>query len=334
MSRRGGRLKRMSNDSPSPLFATVTKTTFGKWPDAIHITNGVVEVVVVPVIGRVMSFQFVGEPDSNPIWVNPESDPEPIRGWVNYGGDKLWPSLQDHWGLRGAAEPDWPPCDALDGSPFIAEEIPNGLRVTSPLSGMFAVRVRRDIVLGPAPAKVTFHEQFIKSDDASQDKHGFPMAIWNITQIRADSVAYIPMNPSSRFGLQGHITLFGKAKHEPNCKRHGDLLEIRHNPDHSTKFGADAAAGWIGALYGDTLFTEYSVYDPNGRYLDCGTSAQVWTNDAPPYMELELQGPGHDLLARESMSRMLTWDLQRLPRRPVDAVDARSMVSAATAADP
>src|SRR4051794_8176914 len=80
--------------------ATITKTNYHGWPNSYILSNGSVEAIVVPSIGRVMQFKFVGE-DSGPFWENRAMDgkhPIPAsKEWGNFGGDKTWPSPQDDW---------------------------------------------------------------------------------------------------------------------------------------------------------------------------------------------------------------------------------------------
>ncbi len=44
------------------------KTTFKDWREAVRISNGEIEVVVVPEIGRVMFYGYPGK--KNFLWVN------------------------------------------------------------------------------------------------------------------------------------------------------------------------------------------------------------------------------------------------------------------------
>ena len=73
--------------------ATIARTTYQNRP-AYRLTNGTVEAVVVPSIGRVMRWGKIGGP--NLLWNN---DPSKITetGWKNYGGDKTWLSPQIYW---------------------------------------------------------------------------------------------------------------------------------------------------------------------------------------------------------------------------------------------
>src|ERR1051325_7620506 len=62
---------RPSGSSPSalrrPLFTnaapvlSIRRTNYHGWPDAYIVSNPKVEVVVVPAIGRVLQFRFIGE---------------------------------------------------------------------------------------------------------------------------------------------------------------------------------------------------------------------------------------------------------------------------------
>ena len=40
---------------------TITKTNYHGWPNSYVMSNGTVEAIVVPAIGRVMQFKFAGE---------------------------------------------------------------------------------------------------------------------------------------------------------------------------------------------------------------------------------------------------------------------------------
>jgi hypothetical protein len=88
------------------------------------LRNGFIEVHVVPEIGgRVVQFK-VGKKEF--LWVNPDlagkyptgSGLTPEGGWLNYGGDKLWPAPQ---GWENAEQWPGPPDAVLDGQPYRVE---------------------------------------------------------------------------------------------------------------------------------------------------------------------------------------------------------------------
>ena len=78
---------------------TIARTNYHGWLEAYVMSNGKVAVVIVPAIGRVMQFGFVGE--EGVFWENHSLDGHIADGhlfvwaakdWVNFGGDKTWPS--------------------------------------------------------------------------------------------------------------------------------------------------------------------------------------------------------------------------------------------------
>src|SRR4051812_33887530 len=91
----------------------VPDVPLAQFSDAIRLTNGTVNLVIVPSLGgRIMRYGFVGEP--NVLWNNPDI-PDLSKGhpdYFNYGGDKAWPWPQDDWPLLiGRNFPPPPECD-------------------------------------------------------------------------------------------------------------------------------------------------------------------------------------------------------------------------------
>ena len=104
-----------------------------------RLANEFLAVYVVPAIGgRVIQFQL-GSKEF--LWVNPKlagqlppaSGLDPDGGWLNYGGDKLWPAPQ---GWDNDEQWPGPPDAVLDGQPYECEKIDAaagevGVRLTS-----------------------------------------------------------------------------------------------------------------------------------------------------------------------------------------------------------
>lgn len=68
----------------------VERVSYKGWQDCYRLSNGTVEVVVVPSVARIMHYGFFGEP--NVLWVNPATEGVPVKPgeWPNHGGDKAW----------------------------------------------------------------------------------------------------------------------------------------------------------------------------------------------------------------------------------------------------
>jgi glucose/arabinose dehydrogenase len=107
---------------------------------AFRLSDGRTEAVVVPEIGRVMRYSFVG--GSNFLWNSPRKT-YGENEWKNWGGDKTWPAPQLWW--SAIAERGWPPDPAWDSNPHTVRVLSNGhLQMTSEVAKGFGARVVRE----------------------------------------------------------------------------------------------------------------------------------------------------------------------------------------------
>ena len=351
---------------PKPTGVTVTRLTWHGWPNSLRVSNGLVEAVVVPAIGRIMSFQFVGRAETDPVFNNKDwtgktvADADPTT-WAAFGGDKLWPSPQGEWtkhNVRG-----WPPDQAFDGDPENARILPNGVRLTTPDSTAFAARATRTITMRPGRARLYVAQTLIKDPDAKNaslvttldapavgadpqavgaykeakmaaaraQRDGFPIGIWSITQTRGDGTIFLPLSPGSKFpgGYKG-LDDPGTPHPAPYFTTQAGLLRILRDPKNARKVGTDASAGWMASLYGgNVLFSEHFTYKLGATYPDGGTPTEVYVSPGPAYIEMELLGPLVPLTHGNKITHDVYWQLQRLPRIPRSRADAETLVKAA-----
>ena len=106
-----------------PLKRSAQQSDYKGWK-TLMLENDLVQLYVVPDIGgRVIQYRF-GEKEF--FWVNPalvgktspQTGLDPHGGWMNYGGDKLWPAPQ---GWDNDQQWPGPPDAVLDGQPYRAE---------------------------------------------------------------------------------------------------------------------------------------------------------------------------------------------------------------------
>lgn len=328
--------------APRPAPVTITTETYHGWAGAYRLSNGIVDAVVVPSIGRIMAFEFTGQPDTNPLFNNPlwagkpapptpnAADPKTFpTDWHNYGGDKVWPSAQDDWPKHQPAA--WPPDPSFDNGPYQVTRLPAGVRLSGPVSPYFGVRVVRDITLLRGAAALVLRDRFFKAASGK----AFPIGIWSISQVRGDSTVYLPLNTHGLFPGLG-LTPLGDSKtllpNWSNWQAHGDVLAITRPSNIGTKVGVDDSAGWMACLYnGNLLFSEHFRRDPRAAYPDNGVNAEVFTNgdDSQAYMEMEALGPMVTLRPGGALSRALSWRLQRLPKTPANSDVAAAIVRSA-----
>ena len=99
-----------------PAKITVSKANYQGWQDSYILSNGQVEAVVVPKVGRIMQFGFKN--GENTFWENTQvyGKAPNIKseewGYFGAGGDKTWPAPQSEWEkITGRG---WPPPDTFD----------------------------------------------------------------------------------------------------------------------------------------------------------------------------------------------------------------------------
>lgn len=321
---------------------TVTPVSYRGWKGSLRLSNGIVEAVVVPQIGRIMSFRFVGDPGSDPIFNNKDllgktGEEAGKENWANFGGDKLWPSPQYAW-AKFIGGP-WPPDPAFDGAPQRAEVVRNGITLISGRSDAFGLQATRTITMRPGSARLyvaqTLHRFAVPAGKGATVAE--PLGIWSITQVRSASAVFLPVNPASRFPSK-FVTYDGQSKPilKPTPLPHGwqpgpGVLIGRRDPKDSHKVGVDAPQGWLAALYnGDLLFSERYVNHPGGAYPDAGCRAEVYSNAGDTaYLEMELLGPVQEIPVGKTVRYDLTWELRRLKTKPSGDADAARLVKAA-----
>jgi len=301
------------------------------WSKAYRISNGVADVVIVPSIGRIMSYSLTGHPETDPIWNNPDelAKSPSTKDWVNFGGDKVWPNPQNDWEKHGKLKGNWPPDTAFDSGPSKVTLIPMGVRLTNPLSSNFNLQLTRDIVLRPGQSNVTITDTFRRPKSDPTHEARIPLGLWNVTQTRSDGTIYLPLGRKK----PGYISLMDSG---PNVRSNwipvNGVLTVTAPSDTNTKVGTVNEKGWMASLYaGNIVFAEHFTYEPDGKYLDRGANAEVYTNPKPGYIEVETLGPCSIIAPGHSLIRTIIWTLQRLPKTPKSATEAVKLISRSAA---
>jgi hypothetical protein len=292
----------------APITIAVAQNHRG-WRDAIILRNPVVEVVIVPSIGRVMQFRFVGETDG-PFWENEKLAGRPMppkEPWKvahgSFGGDKTWPAPQSDW--------NWPPPTAFDAASHTVSTAPDGtVTLTSPVDPKSGLRAIRRIILDPV-------EPVMRIATTYEKISGDPVtvSVWVITQVRDPVAVFMPVPEKSLFPA-------GATKEWPVpaefLRRETGWMRFTRNPDKSQKTGNDGTAlVWAGTRQ---LLRITIPRIPGAAYPDSGCSVEIYANEDPfPYVELETLGPLKTLSLGERSSATATY---RLARRSTESLEA------------
>ncbi len=318
---------------------TVKQAEYNGWKDALILSNGKVEAIIVPSIGRVMQFRYVGE--EGVFWENPavagkSVNPE-AKEWINFGGDKPWPAPQADW--PKVTPRAWPPPIGFDASKWEEQKLVcymnrpldechpaewgrklyppvyTAIALHSPVDPHYGIRVHRQIWLDVIKSQLTILTTYEKVS-GSPVKTG----IWVITQVNDAEAVYMPIPKNSQY-QDGYNK---QSKELPEYFKIADgLIELKRDPKKSTKIGNDAGSLlWVGAKH---MLRIDSPRVPKAEYPDNGSSAEVYTNlDPLKYIELEMLGPLKEIKVGEWVSHTNVYTLMRR-REKTPAAEARKI---------
>jgi hypothetical protein len=309
----------ITNPQPQKRMSriTVTHINFHGW-DTIMVRNQVAEILIVPAIGRVMSFGFTnensaGQAAQNVFWNNPavgtEQKPD-VEGWTNYGGDKAWPAPQSDW-PKIVGNP-WPPPKAFDAIPYTASVEGDQVQLLSSVSPVYGIRVRRTIALDPQEPVMTIKTTYEKVQGAPVS-----VAVWSVTQVAEPERAFILLPKQSAFP-HGYINMLPAQPKE--LKTDGRLLSLVRDPQKSTMIGSDGDT-LLSVGQNDDLLIENKtpvLPDSKAEWPNQGLHSKIFTSsgDILRYMELELFTPLSLLKTGHSTSMESVYTL--LPRTEHD----------------
>lgn len=284
----------------APAFSatTITKTNYHGWPDSYVLSNGAVEAIVVPAIGRVMQFKFADEP-TGPFWENRAMDgkhPMPAsKEWGNFGGDKSWPAPQEDW--PSITPRAWPPPTAFDSMRAEARIEGESLRLVTPVDPHFGIRSERVIALDADDPVMTITTTYLKIEGEPRR-----VSVWIITQLEDPEFVFIPTRMRDKFVRQSDELPYA-------LKTGGNAITLKRHAAKSTKIGTDSdALWWVGGK------TALQIESPrvHGEYPDKGSSSEVYTNPNPlTYVELEMLGPLHTMKPGDRISQSNAYRLFR-----------------------
>lgn len=297
----------------------IVETTFFDRP-AYQLTNGKLEVIVVPQIGRIMSFGKVG--GRNLLWNAPTSAGV-FMGYPAYGGDKSWLAPQSNWKIWHGSN-SWPPDPAFDGTAHQAEVLSGGkLKMISPLSRGTGIRLERVMYFDERTGEFIVEQSAIKESGPPTRA-----SIWNIAQVVPGEAVYLPLSPTSAYKNGFHWLSEAKSQH-PLTKKADRVLKVQARPEGGgAKIGVDAPVSAIASVRGDEAFIIRSAL-PKGQYPDgaegAGFPVELYINGDSNlfYIELELLSPLREFWVGSKWTHTLRWSLHDLPQEGRDETVAR-----------
>lgn len=294
-------------------------TNYHSWDNVVSLTNGIVEAVVVPSIGRVQQFRFVGD-TNGAFWENRPLFGRTASGYYSsFGGDKAWPSPQSDW--------NWPPPKGFDGSAFTVT-VTNGLvNLISPVDPTYKIRVTRTISLVANLPVMIVSTTFERTMATGRDDK--ELGIWIDCQasVTADSRCYVPV-PSPSIFTNGYTTS-GSSVYTTSLPlaftNTGGVISFGRDPRAYHKLGFDS--GTL-ALVGPNLSLRIDEpKTPGAAYPDGDSSTEIYTADGRnSFVELEMMGRLEKLPAGEKMEFYTVYSLFRRTE-PTPEAEAKKVLS-------
>ncbi len=292
--------------------AAIAKTTYQGRP-AYKLTNGAVNAVVVPALGRVMSFGKLDGP--NLLW-NAKASQLSGEGWQNYGGDKSWLSPQSNWKVfHGSA--GWPPEPVFDGEPHQADVLTGGkLRLTTGLSKT-GIRLIRTMYFDD-------NGEFVIEQTARKES-GAPIqaGIWNITQVVPGQAVFAAVNPNTQY--QNGVFRWDNRQAQPGERVRPNLVKITPEPKGGgVKLGFDTPVAALASVR-DGIAWVQKAPRPDGDYPDGASTAgfptELYVNGNADafYQELEFLSPLKTFYVGTSWTHTVRWSLHELPSKDANS---------------
>jgi hypothetical protein len=275
---------------------TLERADFRGWR-AIHMNNGIVQLVAVPDIGgRVMAFNledysfFYVDPSMAGKLFTPQEyskDGAPHPG-KNYGGNRTRPAPQG-WDDESQWHDRLDP--VLDGGRYhlvVGKAMENAatIEMTSapePLTGM---RIKRRVSMSSGSSRVRLDLSFTNTSSLPRR-----WSIADITQLRAERsfgrgaktaesecAITAPLNPHSRFPGGYRVILGSTDNPQWNIDAERQLLIARYRAEVG-KVSVDALGDWVAFHNGaqNTSFVVNYPSFPDGEYPDQGASLEFST---------------------------------------------------------
>jgi hypothetical protein len=329
----------------------VEPTLFEGWK-AEKITNEWVELIIVPQLGgRLMQVTFAGHPY---LFVNrelagkyfPPSEGAAKGKWFNYGGDKIWPMPEgseddQHW--------PGPIPDALDDGEYAFTVLSQGsqctVRLTGPPDERTGLQYTREIGVDGESPEITF-----RATMKNASTHPIRWSVQSVTQYDTADAAkpdaynrdfwtFTPANPQSSY-LDGYHVRSGLAE-DPSYSVKNGLFKL-HWLYLQGEVWVDSPGSWLAVVDGSTRFAmverfhfqsgaEYPgkasvIFYKNGPAVDVDDHGvpviRTSPDDAPFYMEAELNSPMVQLKPGESYTFSTEWFPTRMGSSFKNATDA------------
>jgi hypothetical protein len=284
---------------------SVEHVAYRGFADAVRISNGTVEAIVVPSIGgRLMRFATVG--GDNVLWENPTVPISQAGQSGNWGGEKSWPWPQDDW--TGRTGQGWPPPPASEQSSYQCQIESDGVRLISQTLNGYDLQIVREFRMAPTGAELTEEISFQSAGPATGAS---PAGVWSIAEVPVTKNVFVRQTGETMRPL-------GFSPWPIPGKTVGGILILDRPADAKSKLGLDADLLAV-VLKKQLLSIELRDVSPAAAGYVAGEKAQLYAEpDSSPevaglggFTELEFTSPT-GTVGTQLVKMTIIWKLEPL----------------------
>ncbi len=259
--------------------------------------NGLITVTTVPEIGaRIMEYNLGNHASLyvNPAEIGKTHKPDQ-KQWFNYGGYKVWPAPQEVW--------NWPPPAILDAGPWSAA-------VVSDTPDSAALYVKSQKETWSKTPDISMERRTVIYKNSSRVKveqsiinEGAALVSWSVWDVSQCIVSHGNERDFENFWVYFPIrkqgSVFGSSgvkTSAPSAAWKGEVAPgvfgVQYKPE-GKKIFADSPEGWVAYVderEGTGYFKLFGVAE-GLLYPDGGACVEVWLQNGPYYLEVEVLSP-------------------------------------------
>ncbi len=303
--------KAISVSRPSRKAKGVEEFTFKGWRHAFRLANKHAEVVVVPAVGRILSYRLtngenvlnINEPNAGMV------PPTGHKGIVQFGGVYTWLAPQAHW-----TDPSMDRLDAgnpgyeVDFGPYEVTRTDSGeLTMTSPVSPTYGLKVEKNLRLANNSARLTFtvtlHNTGVQR---------VRWAVWNLSAVKPTGIAFFEL-PHGEADLnffgnpQVHTQAYSNITHI--IDDHLAAVDFRDYRRPGAKLFVRVGSPYLAYRQPGSWFLRTFSADPSQIYTDQQSQIELWADAQAGVFELEVASPDYVILPGKRVSWTESMDI-------------------------
>lgn len=289
--------------SPGIPVAPLAAAGFMGWTNAFRLSNGLVEAVIVPEIGRMIFFGHAGGQNLLRLDESLAGETFPRKSgkeWINFGGQWMWPAAQTVWPSFQTS--NWPPSPMMDRKPWTGyawTETDGSMAcaISRNFGQPLNAEARQIYRLMPSNSFITIRQSLVRTAPSA-----VPVTLWNIVQVPLPGrIAFAA--PAGTSDSPGWQTLMFNEPPPGSMQRCGEFMLYTPGADDETKLGSRAPAAHAAAFTRAGAVVLKALPNGDGAGPSANTiSTEVYVNAGLGYAELETLSAEKNLQADEVLS--------------------------------